>query len=72
MQKAIMKAYSGLIPDGFTPSWFIYLETNQDRIDINIHPSKTEVKFEEESAVFEILHSAVKESLGNNKRRGYS
>ena len=66
MQKAIMKAYSGLIPDGFTPSWFIYLETNQDRIDINIHPSKTEVKFEEESAVFEILHSAVKESLGKN------
>ncbi len=65
-QKAVLKAYENLIPDGHLPSFFIFLEADQSRIDVNIHPSKTEVKFEDDFAIFDILHSAVRESLGRN------
>ena len=65
-QKAIIKGYSGLIPEGNLPSFFIYFETDPQKIDVNIHPTKTEVKFEEDYAIFDILHSAVRESLGKN------
>ena len=65
-QKAVIKGYSGLIPEGNLPSFFIYFETNPDKIDVNIHPTKTEVKFEEDYAIFDILHSVVRESLGKN------
>lgn len=65
-QKAVLKAYENLIQDGHLPSFFIFLEAEQSRIDVNIHPSKTEVKFEDDFAIFDILHSAVRESLGRN------
>ncbi len=65
-QKAILKAYENLIQDGHLPSFFIFLEAEQSRIDVNIHPAKTEVKFEDDYAIFDILHSAVRESLGRN------
>jgi len=64
--KAVLKAYDKLIPDGYTPSYYLYLETEPGSVDINIHPTKTEVKFENESSVFEILHAATRESLGSN------
>lgn len=64
--KAVLKAYDKLIPDGHTPSYYIYLETEPGSVDINIHPTKTEVKFENESSVFEILYAATRESLGSN------
>lgn len=65
-QKAILKAYENLIQEGHLPSFFIFLEAEQSRIDVNIHPAKTEVKFEDDYAIFDILHSAVRESLGRN------
>jgi DNA mismatch repair protein MutL len=65
-QKAILKAYENLIQEGTIPSFFVFFEVDQDRIDVNIHPSKTEVKFEDDYAIFDILQSAARESLGKN------
>lgn len=64
--KAVMKAYDKLIPEGAYPSYYIFFETTPENIDVNIHPAKTEVKFENETEIFEILTAAVKESLGRN------
>ena len=64
--KAICKPYEGMIPDGYTPSYFIFLESDPSKIDVNIHPAKTEVKFEDEAVVFDILSACVRESLGKN------
>ena len=66
LHKAVMKAYESLIPEGVTPSYFIYLEINPQAIDVNIHPTKTEIKFEDDSVVFQILYACIKESLGKN------
>ena len=66
LHKAVMKAYENLIPDGVTPSYFIYLEVDPQSIDVNIHPTKTEIKFEDDSVVFQILFACIKESLGKN------
>ena len=66
MHKAVMKAYENLIPDGVTPSYFIYLEVDPQTIDVNIHPTKTEIKFEDDSVIFQILYACIKESLGRN------
>ncbi len=62
--KAISLAYSQLIPEDEAPAYFIYLEVDPQSIDINIHPTKTEIKFENEQAIWAILSAAVKESLG--------
>lgn len=62
--KAVMMAYSQLIPAGENPHYFIYFEVDPETIDINIHPTKTEIKFENEQAIWSILSAAVKESLG--------
>lgn len=61
---AIQQAFEGLIPSGYHPSYFIYFEVPTDSIDVNIHPTKTEIKFEDERALFAILRSTVKRSLG--------
>ena len=66
LHKAVMKAYENLIPDGVTPSYFIYLEIDPQSIDVNIHPTKTEIKFEDDSVVFQILFACIKEALGKN------
>ena len=66
LHKAVMKAYENLIPDGVTPSYFIYLEVDPQSVDVNIHPTKTEIKFEDDSVLFQILFACVKESLGKN------
>ncbi|MFA7116344.1 MAG: DNA mismatch repair endonuclease MutL [Bacteroidales bacterium] len=64
--KAITKAYSNLIPDGYHPSFFIFMEANPESMDVNIHPTKAEIKFENESEIFELLNAAVREALGKN------
>lgn len=64
--KAVMKAYEEFIPQGMTPSYFIFLETDPHSIDVNISPTKSEVKFEEDSVVFQIIYACVKETLGKN------
>lgn len=62
--KAVMEAYDQLIPAGEQISYFIYFEVDPANIDVNIHPTKTEIKFENEQAIWQILSAAVKESLG--------
>ena len=64
--KAVCKPYEKLVPDEYTPAYFLFLETEPERVDVNIHPAKTEVKFEDEGMIFEILMAAVRESLGKN------
>ena len=66
LHKAVMKAYENLIPDGVTPSYFIYLKVDPQSVDVNIHPTKTEIKFEDDSVLFQILFACIKESLGKN------
>ena len=63
-QKAVLTAYSGMLPNDYQPSFFIYFDINPESIDVNIHPTKTEIKFADEQTVFQILMAAVRESLG--------
>ncbi|MDR1583575.1 MAG: DNA mismatch repair endonuclease MutL [Prevotellaceae bacterium] len=63
LQKAVYKAYEQLLPSNMHPSFFLFLDTNPADIDINIHPQKTEVKFENEQAIWQILNAVVRESL---------
>jgi DNA mismatch repair protein MutL len=70
MHKAVMKAYENLTSEGATPSYFIYLETNPHSVDVNISPTKSEVKFEDDSFVFQVIYAAVKEVLGKNSFAG--
>ena len=62
--KAVMAAYDRMLPPGANPNYFIYFEVDPAAIDINIHPTKTEIKFEHEHALWPILSAAVKETLG--------
>ncbi|HHJ10242.1 MAG TPA: DNA mismatch repair endonuclease MutL [Bacteroidetes bacterium] len=62
--RAITEAYLNILPKEAVPSYFIYFETNPEKIDINIHPTKTEIKFEDERSVWQILYALVKEALG--------
>ncbi|MDR1155273.1 MAG: DNA mismatch repair endonuclease MutL [Bacteroidales bacterium] len=64
LHKAIVQAYAGILPPEYIPGYFIYLEVPPDSIDINIHPTKTEVKFEDEHSIYQILLSSVKQVLG--------
>ena len=62
--KAVMEAFEQLIPLGEQVSYFLYFEVDPANIDVNIHPTKTEIKFENELAIWQIIVAAVKESLG--------
>nr|WP_294939492.1 DNA mismatch repair endonuclease MutL [uncultured Flavobacterium sp.] len=64
LHHAIMAAYEGLLKDGSQPSYFLYLDVPPHTIDINIHPTKTEIKFDDDQALYAILRSSVKHSLG--------
>jgi DNA mismatch repair protein MutL len=64
LHHAVMNAYEGLLKDGMQPAYFIYLDVPPHTIDINIHPTKTEIKFDDEHALYAILRSTVKHSLG--------
>lgn len=64
MNKAVMDAFENLLPPQYFPSYFLYLEIDPSKIDINIHPTKTEIKFEDEHSIYAILRVAVKHSLG--------
>lgn len=61
---SIEKAFNELIPDRHYPSYFVMLDVDPSRIDINIHPTKTEIKFIDEHAIFAILRAATKKALG--------
>lgn len=63
-QKAVLTAYSGMLPNDYQPSFFIYFDINPEAIDVNIHPTKTEIKFADEQTIFQILMASVREALG--------
>lgn len=62
--KAVTTAFESLIPVGENPNYFIFLDVDPSTIDVNIHPTKTEIKFENEQPIWQILFAAVKEALG--------
>lgn len=64
--KAVIQAYDRILPPDMIPAYFIFIETDPSRIDINIHPTKTEIKFEDEVAIWQILRAMVKESIGKH------
>lgn len=64
LSAAVERAYNDLLPERTYPSYFIGLQVDPSRIDVNIHPTKTEVKFVDEHALFAILRSSVKRALG--------
>jgi DNA mismatch repair protein MutL len=64
--KAISMSYDKLLMPDVKPAYFIFFEVEADKIDVNIHPTKTEVKFEDEKSIFPILSASVKEALGKS------
>ena len=64
LHHAVMAAYDGILKDGAQPSYFLYLTVPPNTIDINIHPTKTEIKFDDEHALYAILRASIKHSLG--------
>ena len=62
--KAVQEAFEGLLLPGFIPTFFLFLEIEPEKIDVNIHPQKTEVKFEDEHLIFALIRSTIKRSLG--------
>lgn len=62
--KAVMQCYEQLIPADAQPNYFINLQVDPETIDVNIHPTKNEIKFENEQAIWQILTAAIRESLG--------
>src|SRR5690606_2552467 len=64
LNKAVQEAFEGLLLPGLIPTFFLYLELDPEKIDVNIHPQKTEVKFEDEHVIFALVRSTVKKALG--------
>jgi DNA mismatch repair protein MutL len=62
--KAVMLAYDKILPPDVLPSYFIWFTVNPESVDVNIHPTKTEIKFENEKAVWQILMASIREALG--------
>lgn len=64
LHHAVLAAFEGLLSQNFQPGYFLYLNVPPSQLDINIHPTKTEVKFEDEHALYAVLRAAIKHSLG--------
>lgn len=64
LHHAVMSAFQDLIPNGHFPMYLLYMTIDPAQIDVNIHPTKTEIKFQDERAVYAILHAAVRRALG--------
>jgi len=64
--KAVMQSYEQLLPPGAYPSYFLFMEIDPADIDINVHPTKTEIKFENDRAIWQIIRAAIRESLGKH------
>jgi len=63
--KAVLTAFDRLLPEGEQVSYFIYFDVNPEEIDVNIHPVKTEIKFQNEQSIWQILMAAVRDAVGN-------
>ena len=66
LNKAVTKAYEKLIPEKGYPSFFLYIEVDTERVDVNVHAQKTEVKFADNEAIWQILNAVVRETLAKN------
>ena len=66
IHKAVVKAYEDLVPEGVSPSYFLFLEMDPHAVDVNVSPTKTEIKFEDDQLVFQTVYACVKEVLGRN------
>ena len=64
LHHAVVSAFEGLLKEGEQPEYFLHLEIDPKHIDINIHPTKTEIKFDDDQAIYALLRSAIKHSLG--------
>lgn len=64
--KAVMNAYAEMMPEGLTPTYLLFLEVDPESVDVNISPTKTEMKFAEDSVIFQALYASVRETLGRN------
>ncbi len=64
LHRAVMEAYQGILPPETVPAYFIYMTADPSAIDVNIHPTKTEIKFEDERSVWQIMLASVREALG--------
>ncbi|MFD3002070.1 DNA mismatch repair endonuclease MutL [Pontibacter toksunensis] len=64
LNHAVMMAFEGLVPKENHPFYVLFIELDPEKIDINVHPTKTEIKFEDEKTVYAIVHAAVKKALG--------
>lgn len=62
--KAVQDAFEGLLLPGYIPTFFLFLDLDPEKVDVNIHPQKTEVKFEDENLIFALVRSTIKRSLG--------
>ncbi|UOE40974.1 DNA mismatch repair endonuclease MutL [Chryseobacterium suipulveris] len=62
--KAVQDAFEGLLLPGYIPTFFLFLELDPEKVDVNIHPQKTEVKFEDENLIYALIRSTIKKSLG--------
>ena len=62
--RAVQEAFEGLLAPAYIPTFFLYLELDPEKIDVNIHPQKTEVKFEDEHLIYALIRSTIKRSLG--------
>lgn len=66
LHKAVLQGYESLISTDSVPSYFIYMDVDPSQIDVNIHPTKTEIKFEDERSVYQIIQASVRETLGKS------
>lgn len=70
LHKAVVKAYEGNITDGSAPSYFIFLQIDPSAMDVNIHPTKTEIKFADEATLFQVIYGAAREAIGRSSIGG--
>ena len=63
LNHSILKSYEGLIEDKKIPFYILFIDINSDQVDVNIHPTKTEVKFEDEKLIYSLINSSVNRSL---------
>lgn len=67
LHRAVQDAFDGLVPEGNHPAYVLHLTVDPARIDVNVHPAKTEIKFDDERAVYAVVRSAVKHALGQHQ-----
>ncbi len=66
LQHAVMSAFEGLLPDNSYPFYVLFIDIDPRHIDVNVHPTKTEIKFDDERAVYAVVRSAVRQALGSH------